>query len=111
MNIREYRMFYLLAFARYVMRKTLTALAAASLVLALTFAFVGAVGAQTTDTSGTLYSTTTTTGTTDTDTGTTSPGLPDTGFGGDAAVNMALLLSSGLIALGGSYFLARKFTV
>ncbi len=41
-------------------------------------------------------------------TGTTSPGLPDTGFGGNAAINFSILLASGLIVLGGVALLARR---
>jgi hypothetical protein len=112
------------------MKKTISALLTASLVVAFAFAFVGSVGAQTvysTNTGSSLNSTTTdnSTGsgsasgsvsgsgsgsvnTTSTSTSSTSPGLPNTGAGGDAAMNFALLLSSGLIAVGATVLLARK---
>jgi hypothetical protein len=93
------------------MKKIIAALATGSLVVALALTLVAPVGAQVTTDS---TATTTTTGTTDTTgsgtatTDTTSPGLPDTGAGGDAAMNFAILLSSGLIAVGATVLLARK---
>lgn len=42
------------------------------------------------------------------DDATTSPGLPDTGFGGTAAMNLSILLVSGLIVFGGVALLARR---
>ncbi len=56
----------------------------------------------------------TATTTTGTDTSVTAqptaetPGLPNTGVGGQAATNIAILLSSGLVTLAGIAFLARK---
>ncbi len=38
----------------------------------------------------------------------TNPGLPTTGAGGNAPLNMILLLSSGMIALAGSTYLVRN---
>lgn len=55
-----------------------------------------------------MAQTTTTTGTTGT-TGTV--GVPNTGAGGDAAVNILLLGTSALIAIGGGSYLARKLAV
>jgi hypothetical protein len=39
---------------------------------------------------------------------TDTPGVPNTGAGGDASMNMALLVTSGLLAAGGGLYLARK---
>ena len=38
----------------------------------------------------------------------TTPGLPNTGAGGDAALNLALLSASGAILAGGAYLLSRR---
>lgn len=41
---------------------------------------------------------------------TTTPGVPNTGEGGDMAVNILLLGTSGLLAIGGSAYLSRKLS-
>lgn len=38
----------------------------------------------------------------------TTPGLPDTGAGGDAAQNLAIVLASGAVLVGGAFLLARR---
>lgn len=49
------------------------------------------------------------TGTNNTDGGTaTTPGVPNTGLGGDAAATLALLTISGLAAVGGALYLSRR---
>ncbi len=86
---------------------------ALTLVAALALVATVSVNAQTaatttTDTS-TSISTDATTGTGAADTtATEAPGLPNTGVGGEAATNLAILFSSGLIALAGIAFLARR---
>ncbi len=53
--------------------------------------------------------TTTTTGTdTTTMTSSSTPGVPNTGAGGDAATNLALLGISALALIGGGAYLARQ---
>lgn len=74
---------------------------AATLIAAAPFAF-----AQTTDTTGTGTSVTDMTAT-GTGTGTT-PGVPNTGAGGDAAANALVLAVTGLVALGGIGYLATR---
>lgn len=110
------------------MKNTIASLASASVVVALGLSLVAPVSAQTTgttygDTTGTNNSTVTTassttngtTGTTDTSgsmtTDTTNPGLPNTGAGGDAAMNFAILLGTGLLAVGGTVLAARKLAL
>jgi hypothetical protein len=101
---------------------TLSIVVALLLVLAMVFAFVPFTHAQTVDsTSNTTVTGTSTTGTTNTSgsaptdmsttgvTDTTSPGLPNTGVGGDAAMNLGILLASGLVVVGGIALLARRF--
>ncbi len=39
---------------------------------------------------------------------TPTPELPNTGSGGDAATNIALMLASGAVVIGGSIYLTRK---
>ncbi|MBX4197872.1 hypothetical protein KW782_00890 [Candidatus Parcubacteria bacterium] len=39
---------------------------------------------------------------------TTSPGLPNTGVGGEAAKNLSILLASGLVVVGGIILLSRR---
>ena len=39
---------------------------------------------------------------------TPTPELPNTGSGGDAATNIALMLASGAVVIGGSMYLMRK---
>lgn len=92
----------------------LLALGTLSLVAALSLVVVPLVNAQVLDNDNTLgqdvTETTTTTGTTtDISDATTSPGLPDTGLGGDAAMNLGILLASGLVVVGGIALLARRF--
>lgn len=53
---------------------------------------VGVAGAQTTTTSG----------------GTTTVGTPNTGMGGDTAMNVLILGSSALVAVAGAAYLRRK---
>lgn len=69
--------------------------------IAGTLALVGLLG---TGSVAFAQTSTTTTGTTTT----TVPGTPNTGAGGDTAVNLALLGASALIAAGGAAYLARK---
>lgn len=52
--------------------------------------------------------TTSTSGTTGTYTTTGTVGAPNTGAGGSAPLNIAILLSSGMIAAGGSLYLHNK---
>jgi hypothetical protein len=92
----------------------LIALGTLSLVMAFSLVVVPLVSAQTTNTDQT-YTTTNTTNTTGTstdtgttDTSTTTPGLPNTGLGGSAALNLGILLTSGLVVLGGVALLARR---
>jgi hypothetical protein len=99
------------------MKTTLLKLAGVTFALALVLSVAGSVSAQTTGTTdnSSAATTTTTNNTTDTSgtgatTDTSTPGLPDTGMGGDAAMNYAVLLSSGLIAVGATVLLARKLT-
>lgn len=97
----------------------LIALGTLSLVFALSLVVVPLVNAQVLDNDNTLgqdvtentTGTTTVTDTTTTDMSdaTTSPGLPDTGLGGDAAMNLGILLASGLVVVGGIALLARRF--
>ena len=92
------------------MKKTLTSLATASSVVAIALALSAPIYAQTTyDTSGTA-TTSATTDTTNTGatTNTSATALPNTGAGGEAATNAAILLTSGLVAVGGATLLARK---
>jgi hypothetical protein len=85
---------------------TLSVVVALLLVLALAVAVIPlATHAQTVDTN---VAATSTTGTMDM-TGTTSPGLPNTGVGADAAMNLGILLASGLVVVGGIALLARRF--
>jgi hypothetical protein len=101
------------------MKKIITALAAVSLVFA--FALATTAHAQLTSTSttnSTLSGTTTsgggTTGTSDSGTvlgDTASPGLPNTGAGGDAATTVAILLATGLLAIGGTVVAARRLAI
>ena len=67
----------------------------------------GAYGTSggTTNTTGGAGSTT---GTSTTGTGSVSPGVPNTGVGGDAAGNIVTLATSGLIAAAGAAYLARQ---
>ena len=51
---------------------------------------------------------TTTTGTTDTSGSVTTPGTPNTGAGGDATTNWAILAVTGVVVLGGVAYLMRK---
>lgn len=87
----------------------------ASCALALTLVFAQSAHAQSaastyTNTSGAAADSVTTMGTSTTGTmGTTSPGLPNTGLGGDAALNFGLLLSSGLIAVAGTVYALRRY--
>ncbi len=37
-----------------------------------------------------------------------TPGIPNTGAGGDMAVNLALLAASGILAAGSGYYLSRQ---
>lgn len=112
------------------MNKTSTSLAAASVIVAFALALVAPVSAQTYGGPAPAYGAP---GVSSTDTqvqsgtvtpgaplppgasvapeGTVSPGLPNTGAGGNAAVNYAILLSAGLIAVGGTVYLARKFAI
>ncbi len=103
------------------MKKTLFSLAAASSVIALALSLASPIYAQTdstgssytgssTDTSGTTNGSMSTS-TTNSSTSSTTPGLPNTGAGGDAAANAALLLTSGLVAIGGTVLVARKLAV
>ncbi len=83
------------------------------LALALAFTLVANVHAQTTDTSVSGSASVTTPATTDTSgTGaadtSASPGLPNTGVGGDALINYAILLSSGLAIAGGLVYIRRQ---
>jgi hypothetical protein len=99
----------------------LTALGTLSLVVALLLAlavFVAVIplaNAQVLDNDSTLGQNTTestmATSTMDdmSTTGTTSPGLPNTGVGSDAAMNLGILLASGLVVVGGVALLARRF--
>ncbi len=91
------------------MKKTIAALLTASMVFAFAFTLVGSVGAQTLDATSTTSGTVTGDSSTVLGDDTTSPGLPDTGAGGDSAMNIAILLSSGLLAVGATVLLARKF--
>ncbi len=42
-------------------------------------------------------------------TSTTTPGIPNTGLGGDMLANVLLLVASAAIALGGLAYLSRKW--
>ncbi len=61
-------------------------------------------------TSGAVASaqTTTPSGTTDTSGSVTTPGTPNTGAGGDATTNWAILAVTGVVVLGGVAYLMRK---
>lgn len=69
--------------------KLIVSAAAAPLLL-----LAGTALAQTTTDTGTL--------------GTTTPAVPNTGAGGDLAANLTLLGTTGLAALAGGTYLARK---
>jgi hypothetical protein len=97
----------------------LIALGTLSLVVALSLVVVPLASAQVLDNDNTLGQNVTespspsptvspTTSPTTSPTGTTSPGLPDTGIGGNAAMNFGILLASGLIVLGGVALLSRR---
>jgi hypothetical protein len=99
--------------------KRLIALGTLSFVVALSLVIVPLASAQVVDNgtslgqqdgSANVTSSTTTSGDAMTNdaTGTTSPGLPNTGVGGNAAVNTAVLLASGLVVLGGVALLSRR---
>ncbi len=77
---------------------TLSIVVALLLVLALSLAVMPLANAQTMDTTATSSMD-----------ATTSPGLPDTGVGGEAAMNLGILLASGLVVIGGVALLARRF--
>lgn len=75
----------------------------------------GTTGAGSTTTTGTTGAGTTGTGSSTTGSGTTSiggtsttPGTPNTGAGGDATTNLALLGISALALIGGGAYLARQ---
>lgn len=109
------------------MKKTLASLAVASLIVALGLVVVTPAHAQlysntsgsgssmstsgTSTTGGTGSMSSSTSGMTGTTTGSTTPGLPNTGAGGNAATNMSLLLGSGLIVVGGAVYLTRRFAL
>ncbi|MBA3550872.1 hypothetical protein H0W32_01535 [Patescibacteria group bacterium] len=81
----------------------------AALALVATVSVNAQTAATTTTDTGTSISTDATTDTTGGTGGdATAPGLPNTGVGGEAATNLAILFSSGLIALAGIAFLARR---
>jgi len=63
----------------------------------------GSNGTNGTGTTGTMSSSSTT-GTN----GSTTPGIPNTGAGGDTAANIALLTTSGIVVLGGAAYLLRR---
>ncbi len=67
----------------------------------------GLAFAQTYDTTGTSGTGTSVTGTSAASSSTT-PGVPNTGAGGDATTNLAVLGVSALVAAGGAAYLARK---
>src|SRR4051812_19959224 len=104
------------------MKKLFASLGTLAVVAALALSLAAPAHAQlpgTTDTSGTATSTTGGTGSTGgtgtsggtsgtSGTDTTNPGLPNTGAGGEAATNLAILLGTGLIAIGGTAVLGRK---
>ena len=46
-----------------------------------------------------------------TSTGTSTPGAPNTGFGDSAMMNIAILLGSAIVAVGGATLVARRMTV
>lgn len=92
---------------------TFAKLASATLALALVLAFAVPAFAQTSTTTATTTMTSTTTPTA-TDVGTTTddaltPGLPNTGAGGDAATTATVLALSGLVLAGGAVLLARRY--
>ncbi len=63
------------------------------------------------DTTLSSTSTDTSTGTssgTSTGSGTTTPGVPNTGLGGSAATNFAILLATGALILGGATLVANR---
>ncbi len=95
----------------------------ATLIAALVFVGAQFVQAQTTDTtasgttgltsgtpdtSGAANNNTTNATTNATPDASANPALPNTGAGGEAATNVAILLASGLIAVGGTVLLTRK---
>jgi hypothetical protein len=105
------------------MKKTFVSLATASGVVALALTFAAPLYAQTNTTGSSTLNTTggvtntsntsgtgivNTSGTGASTNSTVNPGLPNTGAGGQAAENAALLLSSGIIAVGGTLLIARK---
>ncbi len=91
--------------------------AGSALTGALLLTGAGLVFAQTATTTGTMGPTYTGAAATGTDTtlgsstagvtGTT-PGVPNTGAGGDAASNLAMLGVAALVAIGGAAYLSRK---
>ena len=93
-------------------------------ILVVGFGVVSNTNAQTypstsSTSTGTDTTSTTSTTSTTTDTGTTgipgggttstTPTFPNTGAGGDLPLNMAILVSSGLVALGGMATLAKQY--
>jgi hypothetical protein len=87
-----------------------------TLIFAFSFAVVGTAHAQLYDdnndvgvsATGTVNNNGNGVGTTAT-TATATPGLPETGVGGDAAISLAIILTSLAVFVGGSLLLARKF--
>jgi hypothetical protein len=84
-------------------KKSAAALAVAGSLLGSGVAFAQ-TSSTTTDTSGTVNTTTSATDPTTT----SAPGTPNTGAGGDAASNLLVLATTGVAALAGVAFLARK---
>jgi hypothetical protein len=72
-----------------------------TLAILSALAMGGTAFAQTASTTGTSGSATT-------DTTGTTPAAPNTGAGGDAAANLAMLGASALVAAGGAVYLARS---
>jgi hypothetical protein len=93
-----------------------TSLIVGTLTLALAFALVTTVSAQSPSSIDSSANTTITSptvspmsGADTTSSTTTTPGLPDTGVGGNAAVNFMIILASGLLVVGGTVYALREF--
>lgn len=77
----------------------------ATVIVALALSGAGVVGAQT------LYDTSTTSssGTGGSINATSTPGIPNTGAGGSAGASLTAILVSAIAAVGGTYYLRRRF--
>lgn len=85
------------------MKKIISTLALVSM-----FGIAGIASAQTTDTSASSTEIMQTTSATDNSGSSTSVGVPNTGAGGDAAINFIVLATSAVVAIGaGAYALRR----